>query len=204
MFKTIVNAWKIKDIRTKILYTLLLILLYRVGCYIPIPGVNVEGVASSLEQYVAIGGFMNMFTGGAFSNYALFAMGISPYITGSIIMQLLAIAIPALERLSKQEDGKQKIEKITRYVGVGLAAVQSVSIILALGSSAVYNTSWLTYVTIGVTATAGVALLMWMGEKITEKGIGNGISFIIFASIAANVIPAIANIANTVSTGSIS
>ena len=204
MLETIVNAWKIKDIRTKILYTLLLILLYRVGCYIPIPGVNVEGVASSLEQYVAIGGFMNMFTGGAFSNYALFAMGISPYITGSIIMQLLAIAIPALERLSKQEDGKQKIEKITRYVGVGLAAVQSVSIILALGSSAVYNTSWLTYVTIGVTATAGVALLMWMGEKITEKGIGNGISFIIFASIAANVIPAIANIANTVSTGSIS
>ncbi|MDO4567791.1 MAG: preprotein translocase subunit SecY [Clostridia bacterium] len=203
MFKTFVNAWKIRDIRTKILFTLLLILLYRIGCYIPIPGVNVTSVAQSLEQYVAIGGFMNMFTGGAFANYAIFAMGISPYITGSIIMQLLTIAIPPLERLSKEEDGKQKIEKITRYVGVGLAAVQSITIILALGEDAVYDTGWLSYLTIGLTATAGTALLMWMGEKITEKGIGNGISFLIFASIAANVLPAATNIVSTVVTGSI-
>lgn len=203
MFKTIVNAWRVKDIRTKILYTLLLVLLYRVGCAIPIPGVNVESVANQLENYAALGGFMNMFTGGAFQNYAIFCMGISPYITGSIIMQLLTVAIPALERISKQEDGRQKIEKITRYVGIGLAAVQSVGTVLALGESAVYDTSWFTYVVIGATATAGTALLMWMGEKISNKGVGNGMSFIIFSSIAANVLPAVINVAQAALAGTI-
>lgn len=189
MFKTLVNAWKVKDIRTKILYTLLLILLYRLGSYIPVPGVNATAIAATLEEYVAVGGFMNLFTGGAFSRYSLFAMGISPYITGSIIMNLLTVAIPALERLSKEEDGRQKIEKITRYVGVGLALVQSVGIVLAMGESAVYNPSFFTYLTIGITCTAGTALLMWMGERITEKGIGNGISLLIFASIVSQVGP---------------
>ncbi len=198
MFRTLVNAWKSKDIRTKILYTLLLILLYRLGSYIAIPGVNTASIASSLENYVAVGGFMNLFTGGAFSRYSLFAMGISPYINASIIIQLLTVAIPALERLSKEEDGRSKIEKITRYVGIGLALVQSVSIILAFGKDAVTNANFLTYATIGICCTAGTALLMWMGERITDKGIGNGISFLIFASIVSSVLPTIIDIVKQV------
>ena len=198
MFRTLVNAWKSKDIRTKILYTLLLILLYRLGSYIAIPGVNTASIAASLENYVAVGGFMNLFTGGAFSRYSLFAMGISPYINASIIMQLLTVAIPALERLSKEEDGRSKIEKITRYVGIGLALVQSVSIILAFGEDAVTNANFLTYATIGICCTAGTALLMWMGERITDKGIGNGISFLIFASIVSSVLPTIIDIVKQV------
>ena len=198
MFRTLVNAWKSKDIRTKILYTLLLILLYRLGSYIAIPGVNTASIAASLENYVAVGGFMNLFTGGAFSRYSLFEMGISPYINASIIMQLLTVAIPALERLSKEEDGRSKIEKITRYVGIGLALVQSVSIILAFGEDAVTNANFLTYATIGICCTAGTALLMWMGERITDKGIGNGISFLIFASIVSSVLPTIIDIVKQV------
>ena len=198
MFRTLVNAWKSKDIRTKILYTLLLILLYRLGSYIAIPGVNTASIAASLENYVAVGGFMNLFTGGAFSRYSLFAMGISPYINASIIMQLLTVAIPALERLSKEEDGRSKIEEITRYVGIGLALVQSVSIILAFGEDAVTNANFLTYATIGICCTAGTALLMWMGERITDKGIGNGISFLIFASIVSSVLPTIIDIVKQV------
>ena len=198
MFRTLVNAWKSKDIRTKMLYTLLLILLYRLGSYIAIPGVNTASIAASLENYVAVGGFMNLFTGGAFSRYSLFAMGISPYINASIIMQLLTVAIPALERLSKEEDGRSKIEKITRYVGIGLALVQSVSIILAFGEDAVTNANFLTYATIGICCTAGTALLMWMGERITDKGIGNGISFLIFASIVSSVLPTIIDIVKQV------
>ena len=196
MFRTLVNAWKSKDIRTKILYTLLLILLYRLGSYIAIPGVNTASIAASLENYVAVGGFMNLFTGGAFSRYSLFAMGISPYINASIIMQLLTVAIPALERLSKEEDGRSKIEKITRYVGIGLALVQSVSIILAFGEDAVTNANFLTYATIGICCTAGTALLMWMGERITDKG--NCISFLIFASIVSSVLPTIIDIVKQV------
>lgn len=198
MFRTLVNAWKSKDIRTKILYTLLLILLYRLGSYIAIPGVNTAIIKASLENYAVVGGFMNLFTGQAFSRYSLFAMGISPYINASIIMQLLTVAIPALERLSKEEDGRSKIEKITRYVGIGLALVQSVSIILAFGEDAVTNASFLTYATIGICCTAGTALLMWMGERITDKGIGNGISFLIFASIVSSVPPTISNIVDQV------
>ena len=198
MFKTFINAWKVKDIRTKMLFTLLLIVVYRLGSFIPIPGVNATALADSVRQYDLLG-FLDLFSGGSLSQFSLFAMGISPYITGSIIIQLLTIAIPALERLSKEEDGRQKIEKITRYVGVGLAAIQSVSIIVMLQNANVdiLNTLKLfgsdgankvfTYVTIAICATAGTAFLMWMGERITEKGVGNGISMLIFASIVASI-----------------
>jgi len=186
MFKTLVNAFKIKDIRKKILYTGLLILIYRLGCALPIPGVNAAAVSAQVSSYSALG-FLNLLSGGGLASYTIFAMGISPYITGSIIMQLLTIAIPALERIAKEEDGRKKIEKITRYVGIGLALVQSVSIIVMLGPDAVYNPGFFTYATIGIVATAGTAFLMWMGERITENGIGNGISMLIFASIVSAV-----------------
>ncbi len=198
MFKTFINAWKVKDIRTKMLFTLLLIVVYRLGSFIPIPGVDASALQASVQQYDLLG-FLDLFSGGSLSQFSLFAMGISPYITGSIIVQLLTIAIPALERLSKEDDGRQKIERITRYVGIALAAVQSLSIIVMLQNANVNILNVLnlfkneaankaiTYITIAVCATAGTAFLMWLGERITEKGIGNGISMLIFASIVASI-----------------
>ncbi len=190
MFKTYVNAFKIKEIRKKLLLTLLLIVIYRLGCFIPIPGVNTALLAQAVQDYDILG-FLDLLTGSSFSQFTLFAMGISPYITASIILQLLTIAIPALERLSKQDDGRQKIERITRYTGVGLALVQSLGIFLGLGSSYVVNPGFFTYAVIGVCATAGTAFLMWLGERITENGIGNGISMLIFASIVSRVVPTV-------------
>lgn len=186
MFSTLVNAFKIKEIRKKLLMTLLLILIYRLGCAIPIPGVNVAYIASQVSSYDALG-FLNLLSGGSLANFTIFAMGISPYITGSIIMQLLQIAIPALERMGKEEDGRKQLQQITRYVGVALAMVQSVGIILSLGENAVINPGFFTYATIGIVATAGTAFLMWLGERITEHGIGNGMSMIIFASIVSQL-----------------
>jgi len=196
MFQTFINAFKIKDIRKKMLMTLLLIVIYRFGCFIPIPGVNVEMLSAAVQQYDILG-FLDLLTGSSFSQFTLFAMGISPYITASIILQLLTIAIPALERLSKEEDGRQKIERITRYTGIGLAFVQSVGIFTGLQNAAPAGTSylastlpnWLALAVIGICATAGTAILMWLGERITENGVGNGISMLIFASIVSRVFP---------------
>ncbi len=190
MFRTIINAWKVKDIRTRMLFTLLLVVVYRLGCFIPVPGVDATAISGLIDKYDMLG-FLNLLSGGSFADFTIFAMGISPYITGQIIIQLLAVAIPALERMQKEEDGKIKLEKITRYVGIGLALVQSVGIVLGLGSGVVKDTSFLTYATIGLTCTAGTALLVWMGERITEKGIGNGVSMIIFLSICSRVVPVI-------------
>ncbi len=194
MFKTFINAFKIKDIRKKILMTLLLIVIYRLGCFIPIPGVNVALLSEAVQSYDILA-FLDLLTGSSFSQFTLFAMGISPYITASIILQLLTIAIPSLERLSKEEDGREKIERITRYTGIGLALVQSIGIFVGLQNSAKPGTSylastlpdWMALAVIGICATAGTAILMWLGERITEKGIGNGISMLIFASIVSRV-----------------
>ena len=134
MFNTFINAFKIKDLRKKILYTILLIVIYRLGCAIPIPGVNLEAWKAATTNLQAMSDFMSLMSGTAFSQFTIFAMGISPYITASIILQLLTIAIPALERMSKEEDGRQKIERITRYAGVGLAVVQAIGIVLSYGS----------------------------------------------------------------------
>ena len=186
MFQTFINAFKIKEIRKKILITLLLIVVYRLGCFIPIPGVNTAMLAEAVQQYDILG-FLDLLTGSSFSQFTLFAMGISPYITASIILQLLTIAIPALERLSKEDDGREKIERITRYTGIGLAMVQSIGIFLGLGEQYVINPGFWTYATIGICSTAGTAFLMWLGERITDNGIGNGISMLIFASIVSRV-----------------
>ncbi len=187
MFTTFINAFKIKDLRKKILFTLLLLVIYRLGSAIPIPGVDAAAWAKQIEG-LALFDFMSLLSGSALSQFTVFAMGISPYITASIIMQLLAIAIPTLEKMSKEEDGRKKIEKITRYVGVGLALVQSFGIIVTYGSNIVTGEPrWWSYVTICVTSAAGTAFLMWLGERITEKGIGNGTSMLIFASTISRV-----------------
>ena len=194
MFSTFINAFKIKDLRKKILYTILLIVVYRLGSAIPIPGVNLVGWQEATKQMSAMSDFMSLMSGSAFSQFTIFAMGISPYITASIILQLLTIAIPALERMSKEEDGRQKIERITRYAGVGLAVVQAIGIVISYGSASgvdiVSNEGGLfalRLAIIAICAAAGTAFLMWLGERITEKGIGNGISMLIFASIVSRV-----------------
>ncbi|MGI5908311.1 MAG: preprotein translocase subunit SecY [Christensenellales bacterium] len=187
MFQTLKNAWAIEELRRKILYTLLILFIVRLGCYIPIPGVDVAYVA---EQIGASGilGFMSMITGGALGNFTLFALGIGPYITASIIMNLLQVAIPALERLAKEgEEGRRKIAQYTRRFTVVLAFIQAIAIILSLGPRAVTTTNWFNYLTIGLCLTAGAMIVMWLGERITEKGIGNGISLIIFTGIVARV-----------------
>lgn len=186
MFKTILNAWNIKDIRTRMLFTLLLIVIYRLGSFIPVPFVDASSIAEMAGKYDILG-FLNLLSGGSFSQFTIFAMGISPYITGSIVIQLLTIAIPSLERMAKEEDGRQKIEKITRYTGIGLALVQSIGIVVGMGEGVVTSTAWYVYATIGIVCTAGTAFLVWMGERITEKGVGNGVSMIIFASICSQV-----------------
>ena len=188
MFKTLINAWNVKDIRTKMLYTLLLVVIYRFGSFIPVPGVDASKIAAAADTY-SILSFLNLLSGGNFGQFTIFAMGITPYITGSIIIQLLTIAIPSLEKMAKEEDGREKLERITRYTGIGLALVQSIGIVSGLQNQAqiVTNPGFLSYATIGIVCTAGTAFLVWLGERITEKGIGNGVSFIIFASICARV-----------------
>lgn len=211
MFKTFINAWKVKDIRTKMLYTLLLVVVYRLGSFIPVPSVDASALGKMITQYDFLN-FLDLFSGGSLSQFSIFAMGISPYITASIILQLLTIAIPALERLSKEEDGRTKIEKITRYVGVALALIQSVSIVVGLSSMSnnllkqvtifgtsgfgVFMNGLMPYITVGICCTAGTAFLMWMGERITEKGIGNGVSILIFASIVSSVPQVVINLIN--------
>ena len=183
MFQTLKNAWKIADLRKKILYTIFMLLIYRVLCYIPTPGVDTSVIQNALSSYSLLE-FMNMMTGANLGNYSIMAMGITPYINASIIMQLLTVAIPKLEELNKQgEEGRKKIAQITRYVTVGLGFVQAVALTGGLRAN---TTGTLGLITIGFCLAAGTALAMWIGERITENGIGNGISLLIFAGIISN------------------
>ena len=202
MFETIKNAFKVKEIRIKILWTLLFLLLYRIGSYIPVPGIGDQLINGETEfSYLKI---MNMMTGGSLANGTLFAMGIGPYINSSIIIQLLAVAIPPLERLSKQgEEGRRKISSYTRYLTILLAIVQSIGIIVSFStvSSDIADigsiiagskngstgfTEALGYIIIVLFYTAGSCITMWIGERITEHGVSNGISLLIYAGIIAS------------------
>ena len=185
MLETLKNAWKIADLRKKILYTLGMLLIYRLLCYVPTPGVDTSLIASALERYSLLG-FINSMTGSDLSNYTIMAMGITPYINASIIMQLLCVAIPKLEELQKEgEEGRKKIAQITRYVTVGLGFVQAIALTIGLRANA--TGGFLGLLTIGMCLAAGTAIAMWMGERITENGIGNGISLLIFAGIISNL-----------------
>ncbi len=183
MFEIFKNAWKVKDLRKKILYTLVLLFVYRMGSFIPVPGVNTE----FFQNFVGnsdLWSMLDVFNGGALKNFTIFATGITPYITASIVMTLLAVAIPALERLQKQgTEGRKKISQITRYVGLGLAFSQSLGIMLTAGRTSLLNPVWYMFIFIAFIHAAGTAFAMWLGEHITEKGIGNGISLLIFINI---------------------
>ena len=207
MFQTIRNAWKIEELRNKILFTLVILLLYRLGNAIPVPYVNVDALQAYFTTVQdTIFGLLNVMSGGAFSSATIFALSIQPYINASIIIQLLCIAIPALERLSKEggEEGKKKIASITRYSTVAIALLQGFGFYTLIKNYGLLmpeaNGSVVAAIVIVLTFTAGSALIMWLGEQITEFGIGNGISMILFASIISRlpttVITSVSNIAN--------
>ena len=196
MFKTIQNAWRIPDLRKKILFTLLIIVVFRVGSVIPVPFLDMSALQSlmgGLDQSGSILAYLNTLSGGAFSNATLFAMSVTPYINASIIIQLLTVAIPALERLAKEgEDGRKKIATITRYVTVGLGLLQGTAYWYYLFASNVvtYKSGFecvFAAAVIILAFTAGTALMMWLGEQINQYGIGNGISILLFGGIVARM-----------------
>ena len=185
MRETLKNAWKVVEIRKKILYTVGMLLIYRLLCFVPVPGVDASYIATALEK-VSLLGFINSMTGSNLSQYTVMAMGITPYINASIIMQLLCVAIPKLEEMQKEgEEGRKKIAQITRYVTLGLAFVQAIALTVGLRANA--TNAFLGLITIAMCLSAGTAIAMWIGERITENGIGNGISLLIFAGIISNI-----------------
>ena len=186
MFKTLQNAWKIPDLRKKMLYTLLMLVIFRLGSFIPVPGINGEMIKEMMGGLDGgIQGLMNNFSGGALERASIFAMGITPYINASIILQLLTVAIPALEKLAKEgEEGRKKIASYTRVVTIVLAFVQATGLFFGL-QGAMTDGGVFSYFIVVATFTAGTAFLMWLGEQITEKGIGNGISMLIVIGIVS-------------------
>ena len=203
MFKTIINAIKTPDVRKRLLYTLLLIVVFRFGCYITVPGVNSIALNEAMGSSNGIAGLIDMISGGAFSRFSLFAMSISPYITASIVIQLLAMIVPSLEKLTKEggEEGRQKINKYTKLLTIVLALVEGTGIYLAYKSSGIFvNQEALTGILVVTALVAGTSILMWLGEQITSKGIGNGISLLIFIGIVSRLPSGIATICKLIVT----
>lgn len=193
MLETLIKAWQLPDLRRKIMFTVWMFVIFRLGAHIPVPGVNPEGIAALLQQGTLFG-FFDIISGGAFKNLSVFAMGITPYINSSIIMQLLTVVIPYLEKLAKEgEEGRKKIVAYTRYGTVILGVIQAIGMAIFLGRStaggipAMVHPSLWNYAVIVVSLSAGTIFLMWMGEMITERGIGNGISLLIFAGIVSRL-----------------
>lgn len=190
MFKTIKNALKTPEVRKKLWYTLLLIIIFRLGCYITVPGVNSIALSEAMSSVDGVAGLINMISGGAFSRFSIFAMSITPYITASIVVQLLAMIIPSLERLTKEggEEGRKKIDKYTKIITIILALVEAIGLFLSYKSASIFvNTDFLTGALVVVGLVGGTSLLMWLGDQITSKGIGNGISIIIFVGIVSGL-----------------
>ena len=192
MFETIVNAFKTKEIRVKIWLTLLMLLVYRIGCYVPVPGIDASSISSMLSNTGDFLGILSMITGGSLAQATLFSLGILPFINAFIIMQLLTLVIPALERLSKEgEEGRNKLTQITRYFAIGLAVIQAIGIVVGMKGAisgvftfeAGWDNPYLTMAGIIIILVAGSMMCMWLSERITEYGIGNGTSLIIFVGI---------------------
>ena len=190
MFKTLKNALKTPDVRKRLLYTLLLIVVFRLGCYITVPGVDSIALNDAMSNTQGIAGLIDMISGGAFSRFSVFAMSISPYITASIVIQLLAMIIPSLERLTKEggEEGRKKINRYTKILTIVLALVESIGIYFAYQSSGIFvDNSFLTGALVVVGLVTGTSILMWLGDQITNKGVGNGISLLIFVGIISGL-----------------
>ncbi len=192
MIRTIAQAWKIADIRKKIIFTLLMLLVFRLGSNIPVPGIDRDILKEVFSGNTGLFGLFDLFSGGAFSNFTIFALSITPYITASIILQLLTIAVPSLEALAKEgTEGKKKIAQYTRYLTVVLAFIQAIGLSVGLFRQAVVSKDFFSITVIVLTLSAGTAFLMWLGEQINENGIGNGISLIIMAGIVSRIPSAI-------------
>ena len=190
MFQTLRNAFKVKDIRSKIFYTFLMLVVVRLGSQLPIPGVDRSYFANWFSQQVGDAfNFFDAFTGGSFEEMSIFALNITPYITSSIIIELLTIAIPKLEEMQKDgEEGRKKLTAITRYVTVGLALLESIAMVIGFGRQGLIpDMTAMNVITVVVSLTAGSAFLMWVGERITEKGVGNGISIVLMINILSRV-----------------
>ena len=187
MLDSLRKLWNTPELRKKIIYTFLMLLLYRLVGVIPAPGVDKAMLSTATNMNsLPLLELVNMMTGNSFSNMTIMAMGITPYINSSIIMQLLTIAIPALERMQNDETGagREKIARITRYVTVGLAALQAIGLVAGLGY---IKAGWMNYLLVGISMAGGTALAMWIGERVTDKGVGNGVSLLIFAGIISNL-----------------
>lgn len=198
MLTTIQNALKTKEIRTKLLYVLFALIVVRIGCNIPVPGVDAQVIQEMFSDNQALG-FLDVMTGGSFSRMSIFALNITPYITASIILQLLTIAIPRLEEMQKDgEDGRKKINEYTRYLSVVLAVIEGVAIIIGFRNQNLFTDGGYVPLIVAVVAlTAGAAFLMWLGEQITEKGVGNGISIILLINIVARIPSDLSNLYTT-------
>lgn len=205
MLKTFSKAWHIDELRKKIIFTLLMLLVYRIGSNIPVPSINREYLAQMFSGDTGLLDLFDLFSGGAFSNFTIFALSITPYVTASIIVQLLTIAFPYFERLAKEgNEGRKKMAMITRYMTVVLGLIQATGLTIGLFRKAIIDQSVFTMIVIIAVLTAGTTFLMWIGEKINEFGVGNGISLIIFAGIVARIPSSIRGIATQVSEGTIS
>lgn len=198
MFTTIQNALKTKEIRKKLLYVLFALIIVRIGCNIPVPGVEANVIQEMFNNNQALG-FLDVMTGGSFSRMSIFALNITPYITASIILQLLTIAVPRLEEMQKDgEDGRKKINEYTRYLSIVLAIVEGVAIIIGFRNQNLFSDGGYVPLIVAVVAlTAGAAFLMWLGEQITEKGVGNGISIILLINIVARIPSDLSNLYTT-------
>lgn len=188
MLKTIGQAWKVAEMRSKIIFTLLMLVVFRIGSNIPVPGINRSYLAEVFSGDTGLFDLFDLFSGGAFSNFTIFALSITPYITASIIVQLLTVAFPYFQNLAKEgNEGRKKMAAITRYMTVGLAFIQAIGLTVGLFKKAIVDTSFFSIAVIVLILSAGTAFLMWLGEQINDKGIGNGISLIIFGGIITRV-----------------
>ena len=187
MLTWLANAWRVPELRRRVLFTAMILALYRLGSWIPSPGVNADSIDQYLSRTGGIFNLLNLFSGGALSQFSVFALGIMPYVTASIILQLMTVVVPRLSELQKEgESGYAKINQYTRYLTVVLAALQATGYAYLFQRQNVINQSTGNLVLIVITLTAGTVLLMWFGEQITKRGIGNGISILIFASILSS------------------
>lgn len=205
MLKTIAQAWKVAEIRSKMIFTLLMLVVFRIGSNIPVPNINRSVLQEMFSGETGLFDLFDLFSGGSFSNFTIFALSITPYITASIIVQLLTIAFPYFERLAKEGmEGRKKMAQITRYMTVVLALVQAIGLTVGLFRKAVVDRSAFSVIVVILVLTAGTAFLMWLGELINDKGIGNGISLLIFGGIVARIPSGIRTIATGYEGGAMS
>ena len=205
MLKTIAQAWKVAEIRSKMIFTLLMLVVFRIGSNIPVPNIDRSVLSEMFTGETGLFDLFDLFSGGSFSNFTIFALSITPYITASIIVQLLTIAFPYFERLAKEGmEGRKKMAQITRYMTVVLALVQAIGLTVGLFRQAVIDTGVFSIIVVVLVLTAGTAFLMWLGEQINERGIGNGISLLIFGGIVARIPSGVRTVVTSYQGGSLS